>query len=95
MSYLIHSNVFCNQIRNFHDKSNFYETYNRYWVINDSKPFIDKLNVINTRKKAKEISTFDFSTLYTKLPHNDLIHVLYYILDFCFDGGTRNFPKIF
>ena len=60
---------------------------------NNSKPFIDKLNVINTRKKAKEISTFDFSTLYTKLPHNDLIRVLNYIIDFCFDGGTRNYLR--
>ena len=82
---------FCNQIRNFHDKSKFYKNYNRYWVINNSKPFIDKLNVINTRKKAKEISTFDFSTLYTKLPHNDLTRVLNYIIDFCFDGGDRNY----
>ena len=75
---------FCNQIRSFHDKSKFYKNYNRFWII-------DKLNVINTRKRAKEISTFDFSTLYTKLPHNDLIRVLNSIIDFCFDWGNRNY----
>ena len=80
-----------NQIQNFHDKSKFYKNYNRFWVINNSKPLIDKLNVINTKKKAKEISTFDFSTLYTKLPHNDLLRVLNHIVDFVFDGGTRNY----
>ena len=80
-----------NQIQSFHKKSTFYKNYNRFWVINNSKPLIDKLDVINTRKKAKEISTFDFSTLYTKLPHNDLIHVLNDVVDFVFDGGTRNY----
>ena len=82
---------FCDQIRSFHDKSKFYKNYNRFWVINNTKAFIDKLNVINTRKKAKEISTFDFSTLYTKLPHDDLIRVLNSIIDFVFKGGTRNY----
>ena len=82
---------FCNQIRSFHNKSKFYKNYNRFWVIDNTKPFIDRLNVINTRKRAKEISTFDFSTLYTKLPHNDLTRVLNSIIDFCFDGGNRNY----
>jgi len=80
-----------NQVQNFHDKSTFYRNYNRFWVIKNSKPLIDKLDVINTKKRAKEISTFDFSTLYTKLPHNDLVRVLNEIVDFVFDGGSRNF----
>ncbi len=80
-----------NQIQNFHDKSKFYKNYNRFWVINNSKPLIEKLEVINTRKKAKDISTFDFSTLYTKLPHNDLLRVLNIHIDFAFDGGTKNY----
>ena len=79
------------QIQNFHNKSKFYKNYNRFWVIENSKPLIDKLNKINTKKKAREISTFDFSTLYTKLPHNDLLHVLNSLIDFVFDGGTRNY----
>ena len=80
-----------NQIQNFHEKSKFYKNYNRFWVINNSKPLIDKLSVINTRKKAKEISTFDFSTLYTKLPHDDLITVLNHHIDFVFDGGPKKY----
>ena len=80
-----------NQIQNFHDKSKFYKNYNRFWVINNSKPLIERLNVINTRKRAKEISTFDFSTLYTKLPHNDLLRVLNSHIDFVFDGGPSKY----
>ena len=88
------SNVFkliFNQIQNFHDQSKFYKNYNRFWVINNSKPLIERLDVINTRKKAKEISTFDFSTLYTKLPHHDLLRVLNSHIDFVFDGGNSKY----
>ena len=77
-----------NQIQNFHKQSQFYKNYNRFWVINNSKPLIERLEVINTRKKAKDISTYDFSTLYTKLPHDDLLRVLNSHIDFVFDGGT-------
>ena len=80
-----------NQIQNFHAASKFYKNYNRFWVINNSKPLIERLDVINTRKKAKDISTFDFSTLYTKLPHRDLIKVLNSHIEFAFDGGTGKY----
>ena len=79
------------QVQSFHAKSKFYKNYNRFWVIENSQPLIDKLDVINTKKKAKEVSTFDFSTLYTNLPHDDLLRVLNEIIDFVFDGGNRNY----
>ena len=80
-----------NQIQNFHAASKFYKNYNRFWVISNTKPLIERLDVINTRKKAKDISTFDFSTLYTKLPHNDLIKVLNSHIDFVFEGGPGKY----
>ena len=43
------------------------------------------------------MSTFDFSTLYTKIPHHKLLHVSNEITDFTFKGGTRDFghdPKV-
>ena len=36
------------------------------------------------------ISTFDFSTLYTKIPHDKLLFVLNNLIDFCFDGGPSD-----
>jgi hypothetical protein len=36
------------------------------------------------------VSSFDFSTLYTKIPHDKLIDVLNKVIDFAFKGGTRN-----
>ena len=79
------------QIQNFHDKSTFYSRYNKFWVIENSSPVINKLDKINVKKRAKEISTFDFKTLYTKIDHDNLLHRLYGIIDFSFKGGSRRF----
>jgi len=76
-----------NQIQTFHHKCTFYKNYNKFWVIQNSFPVLNKIHEINAKKKAREISAFDFSTLYTKLPHDDLIRVLNEMVDFAFNGG--------
>jgi len=45
------------------------------------------MNNLSKRGKANSIATFDFSTLYTKIPHHKLIFVLNSLVDFCFNGG--------
>ena len=45
------------------------------------------MNKLNECMKVTFISTFDFSTFYTKLPHNKLLMVLNSLIDICFDGG--------
>ena len=84
----IYKHIF-NQVRNFHRKSTFYKNYNRFWVIENSFPVIEKLRKLNERKRARDISTYDFSTLYTKLPHDQLIQNLDEIVDFAFSGGNQ------
>jgi len=79
------------QTQNFYDKSHFYSSFKQFWVIENSKPVLDKIEKINLKSNAKNISTFDFSTLYTKLPHDDLISVLNNIIDFAFNGGRKKF----
>ena len=68
------SNVFkliFNQVHKFNLKAKFYSKFNLFWVVQNSFPVKEKLDVINTRKRAKCISTYDFSTLYTKIQHKD------------------------
>ena len=77
------------QVQSFHSKAHFYKHYKRFWVIQNSKILLQKLEKINLKKGAKDISTFDFSTLYTKLPHKDLIKVLQDIVEFAFNGGRK------
>jgi len=85
---IIFSKIF-EQIKNFHAKCQFYKNYNRFWVIQNSKSILLKLEKLNAKKAAKKISTFDFSTIYTKLPHDDLINVLKDLVEFVFNGGRK------
>ena len=48
------------------------------------------MNKISNKKGAISIRTFDFSTLYTKIPHNLLKEALSEIVDFVFKGGKSN-----
>ena len=49
----------------------------------------EEINIINRKKKAKSITTYDFSTLYTTLPHDKLIKMLCNVIDFVFEGENR------
>ena len=60
-----------------------------FWVIQNNSLPLEYINKINKRKNAKQISTFDFSTLYTKIPYNKLLVILYKVVDFVFKGDTR------
>ena len=67
------SNVFkliFQQIQIFHDKSTFYSRYKKFWMV------LDKLHKINLKINARCISTFDFTTLYNKIEHDNLLEVL-------------------
>ena len=64
------------------------------WVVQNNKPVTDAMNGLNKRRKAASVSTFDFSTLYTKLPHNKLLIVLNSLIDFCFDGGKNKYIAV-
>jgi hypothetical protein len=65
--------------------------YNKFWVVQNSEPVLDALNKVNAKGNAKCISTFDFSTLYTKIPHDKLIQKLNDVIDQTFAGGNRNY----
>ena len=82
------------QVQNFHLKSKFYTNINYFWVVKNSFPVIEKLNKINDRNGAKCISTFDFSTLYTKIEHSSLIKELNEIIDLAFRGGNKKWIGI-
>ena len=82
------------QVQNFHLKSKFYANINCFWIVKNSFPVIEKLDKINKRNGAKCISTYDFSTLYTKIEHSSLIEVLNSLVDFVFKGGIRESIRI-
>ena len=77
------------QIEQYNKKSFFYSGVKTFWVIQNNQPVIDSINRINSKRQAKSISTFDFSTLYTKIPHDKLIEVMNEMVDFCFQGDSH------
>ena len=60
--------LFQKQFESFHDKNRLWVGVSHFWVIQNNKPVVDHINKINSKKKAVSIRTFDFSTLYTKIP---------------------------
>ena len=83
-----------NQIENFHKKAKFLSNYNKFWVLQNANPVLDSIKRINRKKGAKSLATYDFSTLYTKLPHVKLVKELLKLIDFCFEGGKKTYIKI-
>ena len=73
-----------NTVESFHNKSIFYSGCKKLWVVQNSFLIGTKLNKINVKKKAKSISTFDFSTLYTTILHKLLLKVISEIINFVF-----------
>ena len=91
------SNVFkliFGQVESFHRKAKFESPYSKFWILQNVDPVIEKLKQINKKKNAKSIATYDFSTLYTKIPHDDLISRLKKLINFTFDAGEAKFVKI-
>ena len=86
--------MFFKQIEAYNEKSKFFSGVNTFWVVQNNKPVTQSIKKLNTRNQAFSISTFDFSTLYTKIPHNKLIKVLHSLIDFCFDGGENKYIGI-
>ena len=82
------------QVERFHTKAKFLNNYNKFWVLQNADPIISILNNINRKKRAKSIATYDFSTLYTKLPHNKLITQLSKVIDLVYKGGDKKFISI-
>ena len=78
-----------NQIESYNDKCFYFSGVKSFWPIQDNSKVINSLNRINNRSKAKTITTFDFSTLYTSIPHDKLKNALREVINFGFKGGDK------
>ena len=74
----------------FHPRNDFY-------VIDNHEPVLDFLNSNNLKKGYKSIHTFDFSTLYTSIPHDQLKDNLFRFINRVFDFKDKPFitPNIY
>ena len=65
---------------------------NQMWILKNSKELLENLKS-HDFSKIDSIKTYDFSTLYTTIPHNKLKSRLFQIIDNCFlnKNGTRKY----
>jgi hypothetical protein len=68
--------LFYNSLRVYHDKIRYFSGIKTFWVAQNNQPVLDSIIKINSKGNAKCVSTYDFATLYTKIPHDKLIEVL-------------------
>ena len=58
--------------RNHSKYSNFFHRRNDFYVIDSNQDVLDFMFSSNLESGRKSVSTFDFSTLYTSIPHDQL-----------------------
>jgi len=59
------------------------------WIAENSQSTLEMISSVNKRKNARNVSTHDFSTLYTNIPLDDLKIKLKNIIDKAFKGGQK------
>ena len=81
-------------VRAYYRKARFYSGLNHFWVIDNNTNLISAMDRINKKGNAKSIATYDFSTLYTKIPHDQLLHSINFLLDLAFDDKSRKYLSV-
>merc|ERR1712148_15503 len=68
---------------------------NQMWILKNSKQLLENLKTPHF-SQIHSIKTYDFSTLYTTIPHTKLKDRLFGIIDNCFftKNGTRKFKYL-
>ena len=62
---LTHYKQYCDGIYN-------HSGINCFWIVNNSTEVLDRLHQINKTSRARRFDSYDFTTLYTNIPHNAL-----------------------
>ena len=62
---------------------------NYFWSIKNSSEVIEKLRLRNFR--GSQVSSFDFSTLYTALPHDLIKAKVLSLVNWCFNRESKTY----
>ena len=62
---------------------------NRFWIIDNNQLIIKTINDLSHKNKIKNIATFDFSTLYTSIPHDELKTALKNVLEIAYHKSNN------
>jgi len=68
---------------------------NRNWLIKNNKPIIDSLDSINENGVARNVEIFDFTTLYTNLPHSDIKVAMDSVIKLAFKNSKKKYIAVY
>jgi hypothetical protein len=82
-----------NQHKKYCDAIYKYTGVNRMWIIDNSQTVLDQINNFNNDMKYKinNINTYDFSTLYTNIPHKQLKKEINWVIEKAFYNDKKKF----
>ena len=72
-----------------------YTGINMFFITDNFQKIASDIQYLNSRTKANSISTYDFTSLYTKIPHSSLITNLEWYIDLAFRGAYKRGKKYF
>ena len=75
------------EIENHNFKTQYHAGVKTFWPVQSNESVIDIINKLNARNKAISVSTFEFFTLYTNIPHHKLKPLMRDFFNFCFQEG--------
>ena len=81
-------------MKRYCDKVRFYTGIERYWIAENNMPILEMIDKINKKMSGRNIETYDFSTLYTKIPLSDLKEKLKMVVEKAFKGGTNQYIRV-
>ena len=86
--------LFLSLMTSYYNKVDYMSGTKHLWIAQNNNDLIEFMERTNEKGKAKSIATYDFSSLYTHIPHDKLIFALNEIVDFAFDGGTCDYISV-
>jgi hypothetical protein len=74
------------------DRIKAYTGFNFMWIIDNSMD-VQKL-LKKSKRKPRNLITYDFSTLYTSIPHNKLKEEIKFLVEKAFNGMNKKYIKV-
>ena len=65
-----------------------------FWIIDNANRVHSDIRDINRYHQAKSISTFDFSTLYTMIPHSKLLTQIRSVIEMAFNITNKKYIRV-
>ncbi len=65
--------------------------FNRMWIVDNSVEVLKHISDCNKKNSSRNIRTYDFSTLYTSIPHKSLKEQMAWVINQCFNNEGRKY----